>query len=157
VGGMAEVFKARAVGSAGFVRDVVIKRILPGHGRDPEFVRMFVDEAKVLGMLHHPNVAQAYDFGEEDGPLFLALEYVEGPSLSRGLRALRASNRRLPPAIAAYLGREICRALDYVHNVEDAHGTPLGIIHRDVTPSNVMVTPTGGVKLLDFGVAKFVL
>jgi serine/threonine-protein kinase len=151
---MAEVFKARAVGSAGFVRDVVIKRILPGHGHDPDFVRMFVDEAKILARLHHPNVAEAYDFGEEDGLLFLALEYVEGPSLSRVLRALRSANRKMPPAIVAYVAREICRALDYVHRLEDPDGTPLGIIHRDVTPSNIMLTRTGGVKLLDFGVAK---
>jgi serine/threonine-protein kinase len=153
---MAEVFKARAVGCAGFVRDVVIKRILPGHGRDPDFVRMFVDEAKILGMLHHPNVAQAYDFGEEDGMLYLALEYVEGPSLSRVLRTLRSSNRKMSPAIVAYVAREICRALDYVHNLENDDGVPLRVIHRDVTPSNVMLTPAGCVKLLDFGVAKFV-
>src|SRR5215471_9962697 len=93
IGGMAEIFKARAVGSAGFARHVVIKRILPAYGRDPEFVRMFVDEAKILGVLYHPNVVQAYDFGEEDGALFLALEYVEGPSLSRVLRSLRASGK----------------------------------------------------------------
>jgi len=151
---MAAVFKARSVGSAGFVRDVVIKRILPGHGHDPDFVRMFVDEAKILARLHHPNVAEAYDFGEEDGLLFLALEYVDGPSLSRVLRALRSANRKMPPAIVAYVAREICRALDYVHRLEDPDGTPLGIIHRDVTPSNIMLTRTGGVKLLDFGVAK---
>lgn len=155
IGGMAEIFKARALGSAGFARQVVIKRILPAHGQDPDFVRMFVDEAKILGVLHHPNVVQAYDFGEEDGSLFLALEYVEGPSLSRVLRALRASGGTMPPAVVAYVAREICRALDYVHTLRDADGEPLGIIHRDVTPSNVMLTPVGGVKLLDFGVAKF--
>jgi eukaryotic-like serine/threonine-protein kinase len=152
---MAEVFKARAVGTAGFARDVVIKRILPAYGRDPEFVKMFVDEAKILGLLHHPNVVQALDFGEDGGVLFLALEYIEGPSLSRVLRALRGANRRIQPAVAAYIGREICRALDHVHNLNDADGTPLGVVHRDVTPSNVMLTPAGGVKLLDFGVAKF--
>jgi serine/threonine-protein kinase len=155
IGGMAEIFKARAMGSAGFSRQVVIKRILPAYGRDPEFVRMFVDEAKILGVLHHPNVVQAYDFGEEDGALFLALEYVDGPSLSRVLRSLRASGRRMPPAVVAYVAREICRALDYVHTLRDPDEKPLGIVHRDVTPSNVMLTPLGGVKLLDFGVAKF--
>ena len=112
VGGMAEVFKARALGPGGFQRDVVIKRILPAHGRDPEFIRMFVDEAKLLGLLHHPNVVDVYDFGEDDGVLFLALEYVEGPSLSRILRTLRASNRKTPAAIVAYVAREVCRALD---------------------------------------------
>jgi serine/threonine-protein kinase len=154
-GGMAEVFKARALGPAGFEREVVIKRILPAYGRDDDFVRMFADEARILGLVNHPNVVQALEFGEEDGALFLALEYVDGPSLSRILRALRAANRRMPPAVAAYIAREICRALDCVHRLEDEAGVRLDVVHRDVTPSNVIVTPFGGVKLLDFGVAKF--
>jgi serine/threonine protein kinase len=154
-GGMAEVFKARAIGPAGFERDVVVKRILPAYGRDEDFVRMFSDEARILGLIHHPNVVQAFDFGDDDGTLYLALEYVEGPSLSRILRALRAANRRMPPAIAAYIGREICRALDCVHRLQDENGARLEVVHRDVTPSNMIVTPWGGVKLLDFGVAKF--
>ena len=149
------MFKARALGPAGFEREVVIKRILPAYGRDEDFVRMFVDEARILGLIHHPNVVQAFEFGEDDGTLFLALEYVNGPSLSRILRALRAANRRMPPAIAAYVGREICRALDCVHRLEDENGVRLEVVHRDVTPSNIIVTPWGGVKLLDFGVAKF--
>jgi serine/threonine protein kinase len=155
VGGMAEVWRARTVGPGGFERQVVIKRIQPVHGNDPEFVRMFVDEAKILGMLHHPNVVQAYDFGDDDGTLFLALEYVDGPSVSRVLRALRGADRRMPPAVAAYLAREVCRALDYVHNLVGPDGDPLKIVHRDVTPSNIVLTSSGGVKLLDFGVAKF--
>jgi serine/threonine-protein kinase len=155
IGGMAEVFKARTQGPGGFERQVVIKRILPGHTEDPEFVRMFIDEAKILGMLHHPNVVQVYDFGEDEGRLFLALEYVDGPSVSRVLRALRAANRKMPPAVAAYLCREVCRALDYVHGLRGAEGELLNVIHRDVTPSNIVLTSTGGVKLLDFGVAKF--
>jgi len=155
VGGMAQVFKARALGPGGFQRDVVVKRILPEHGRDSEFIRMFVDEAKILGMLHHPNVVQVYDFGEDNGVLFLALEYVEGPSLSRVLRTLRGANKRMPPPIVAFVAREICRALACVHELRDAKGRPLGAIHRDVTPSNVVLTPAGEVKLLDFGVATF--
>jgi len=155
VGGMAEVFKARAIGPAGFERDVVVKRILPVYGRDQDFVRMFADEARILGLIHHPNVVQAFEFGEDEGTLYLALEYVEGPSLSRILRALRAANRRIPPGVAAYIGREICRALDCVHRLEDENGARLEVVHRDVTPSNIIVTPWGGVKLLDFGVAKF--
>jgi len=107
VGGMAQVFKARALGPGGFKRDVVVKRILPEYGRDSEFMRMFVDEAKILGMLHHPNIVQVYDFGDLNGVLFLALEYVEGPSLSRRLRTLRGANKRMPSAIAAFVAREI--------------------------------------------------
>ena len=155
VGGMAEVFKARVAGPGGFARDVVIKRILPAHGSDPEFVRMFADEAKILGRLHHPNVVQVHEFGEDDGMLFLAMEYVEGPSLSRVLRTARATGRKLPPAVVAYVAREICLALDYVHKLSDESGNRLNVIHRDVTPSNILLTPQGGVKLLDFGVATF--
>jgi eukaryotic-like serine/threonine-protein kinase len=155
VGGMAQVFKARALGPGGFRRDVVVKRILPEYSRDSEFIRMFVDEAKILGLLHHPNIVQVYDFGEEDGLLFLALEYVEGPSLSRVLRTLRGANKKMPPAIVAFVAREICRALACVHELCDDQGRPLGAIHRDVTPSNVILTPAGEVKLLDFGVATF--
>lgn len=155
IGGMAEVFKGRALGPGGFARDVVIKRILPAYADDPEFIRMFIDEAKLLGLLHHPNIVDVYDFGEDDGVLFLALEYVEGPSLSRILRTLRASSRKAPAPIVAYIAREVCRALDHVHQLRDRDGRPLDAIHRDVTPSNVIITRTGAVKLLDFGVSTF--
>jgi serine/threonine-protein kinase len=149
---MAEVLRARVTGVGGFQRDVVLKRLLHTRAADPEIVNMFKDEARILGALHHQNVVQALDFDEHDGKLFLVLEYVEGPSLSR---VLRARPEGIPAVIAAYIGREICHALDYVHGFRDADGTPLGLIHRDVTPSNVIVTRTGAVKLLDFGVAKF--
>jgi serine/threonine protein kinase len=151
-GGMAEVFKARVSGVAGFQREVVLKRLHASRNDDPEFVNMFTDEARILGMLHHPNIVQALDFGEEDDKLFLVLEYVEGPSLARVMR----DRRGISPAIVAYLGREICRALDYMHGFKDGGGTALKLIHRDVTPANIIVTPTGTVKLLDFGIAKFV-
>jgi serine/threonine protein kinase len=148
---MAEVFKARVTGASGFQREVVLKRLHASHNDDPELVSMFKDEARILGVLHHPNVVQALDFGESDGQLYLVLEYLEGPSLGRVLRG----ERPVSPAVVAYLGREIARALDYVHNVENTDGTPLRLVHRDVTPSNVIVTPSGTVKLLDFGIAKF--
>ena len=149
---MAEVFKARVRGTAGFRREVVLKRLSAPNGTDAEFVNMFTDEARILGGLHHPNVVQALDFGEDDGQLFLVLEYVDGPSL---LQILNARPHGIPPIFAAYIGRELCRALDYVHRFTDADGTPFGLIHRDVTPANVMLTSTGAVKLLDFGIAKW--
>jgi serine/threonine-protein kinase len=147
---MAEVFKARMTGPAGFCRDVVLKRLLPRTNDDQEFVNMFADEARILGALNHPNVVQAFDFGTDDLEPFLVLEYVEGPSLSRVLR----KGRPVAPAIVAYIGREICRALEHVHGAADTDGTPLRLVHRDVTPSNVIVTPAGAVKLLDFGIAR---
>lgn len=151
VGGMAEVFKARLTGSAGFQRDVVLKRLRGRNLGDPAFAGMLADEARLLGFLRHPNVVQALDFYEEGGQLFLVLEYVEGPSLSGLLR----DGRDIPPAIVAYIGREIGRALDYVHGVRAMDGTPLRVVHQDVTPSNIVLTPDGAVKLLDFGVARF--
>src|SRR5262249_45911109 len=123
--------------------------------RDAEFVRMFIDEAKILGMLHHPNVVHVYDFGEDDGRLFLALEYADGPSLARVLRGLRVAGGRMPPGVAAFVAREVCRALDSVHRLAGPDGAPLGVVHRDVTPSNIIITRAGAVKLLDFGVAKY--
>jgi serine/threonine-protein kinase len=147
---MAEVFKARLTGPAGFRRDVVLKRLLSPRNDDQEFVNMFADEARTLGALNHPNIVQAFDFGTDNLEPFLVLEYVEGPSLSRVLR----KGRPVAPAIVAYIGREICRALDHVHGAADEDGTPLRLVHRDVTPSNVIVTPGGTAKLLDFGIAR---
>jgi serine/threonine-protein kinase len=150
VGGMAEVFKARMTGPAGFSRDVVLKRLRSATNADQEFVNMFADEARILGALNHPNVVQAFDFSTDGVEPFLVLEYVEGPSLWRVMR----KGRPVAPAIVAYVGREICRALDHVHGATDPDGTPLRLVHRDVTPSNVIVTPAGAVKLIDFGIAR---
>jgi eukaryotic-like serine/threonine-protein kinase len=155
VGGMAEVFKARSRGPGGFERTVVVKRILPACGRDPAFVRMFVAEAKILGMVSHPNIVQAYDFGESDGTLFLVLEYVDGPSLGSAMSALRKAGRAVPPLVAARIAHEVCRALDHVHNLKGSDGISLNVVHRDVTPSNVLLSSAGNVKLLDFGIAKY--
>jgi serine/threonine protein kinase len=155
VGGMAEVFKAHYSSPGGAKRTVVVKRILPTFSRDPNFVTMFVAEAQILGLLHHPNVVQAHDFGESDGTLFLVLEYVDGPSISTALAALRRLKRKMPPVAAAYFAREVCRALDHVHTLKGSDGEPLNVIHRDVSPANIILTNAGGIKLLDFGVAKY--
>jgi serine/threonine-protein kinase len=154
VGGMAEVFRARARGPGGYERELVIKQILPGFADDPEFVRMFVAEAKILGMLHHPNIVEIYDFGEDQGRHFLALQYVEGPSVADILARLRRKRGRMPPAMAALIAQQVCQGLSAVHDLRGPEGRPLNVIHRDVTPSNIVVTLPGLVKLLDFGVAK---
>ena len=155
VGGMAEVYKATHTLPGGGRRTVVVKRILQVLSRNDAFTRLFVAEAQVLGLLHHPNVVQAHDFGESDGTLFLVLEYVEGPSVSTALLGLRAAGQRMPPVAAAHFASEVCRALEYVHCLKGGDGEALNIIHRDVTPSNIVLTMSGGIKLLDFGVAKY--
>jgi serine/threonine protein kinase len=154
-GGMAEVFKAHHATPRGLQRTVVIKRILPHLSRDPKFVQMFVSEAQILGLLHHPNVIRAYDFGESEGTLFMVLEYVDGPSLHDALVTLRAQAQRMPLLAAAHFALEVARALAHVHNLAGGDGESLNVIHRDVTPSNIILTNDGGIKLLDFGVAKY--
>jgi serine/threonine protein kinase len=154
VGGMAEAFRARAHGPGGYQRQLVIKRILPHLAEDPDFVRAFVDEAKILGMLNHPNVVGVYDFGEDQGRHYLALEFLDGPSLASIVERAGRQGTPIPIGIIAYAGREICNGLSAVHTMRDPLGNAMGVIHRDVSPSNVMTTLNGGVKLLDFGVAK---
>ena len=153
-GGMAEVLLARFGGADGFSRHVVIKRILPQHSENVAFVQMFRDEARITAQLLHGNIVQVLEFGCEDGHHHLVLEYVPGVSLSTLLSALKAQNRRLSVAEAAYVTTEVARALDYAHRKRGADGAPLMIVHRDVSPSNVLLSNEGEVKLLDFGIAR---
>lgn len=153
-GGMAEAFRARAHGPGGHQRDLIIKRILPHLAKETDFVRGFVDEAKILGMLNHPNVVGVYDFGVDDDRHFLALEYLDGPSVAEILTRTKNRGATIPAAIAAYIAREVSQGLAAVHTLRGPDGRPLEVIHRDVSPSNVMTTTSGAVKLLDFGLAK---
>lgn len=150
---MAEVWKARVAGPRGFARTVVVKRVLPHLVEDLEFVRMFLAEAKLSARLVHANIVSVFDLGDSDGQYYLAMEYVRGKDLIALLRA-SAGQGPLPVGFAAFVVREVCRALDYAHNLTGDDGQPLRLIHRDVSPSNVMIGFDGGVKLLDFGVAK---
>jgi hypothetical protein len=149
-GGMGRVLLAKRVGAHGFEKLVAVKVIRGELVRYDEIRRMFLDEAKVLSNLAHPAVAQVYDFGEERGTLFLAMEYISGLSLSR-LRAMQ--DGPLPPSVAARLVAETCRGLHAAHELKDLAGKPLGVVHRDVTPQNLMLTFDGKVKILDFGIA----
>ncbi len=155
-GGMAEVFVAHREAAHGFLRRVALKTILPQYASDPEFVAMFADEARLVARLEHPAIAQVFDFGEADGALFLAMEYVDGTSLSRLLRAVSATRdpSSIPLATILHVGIEVARALAYAHHARDPHGTPLGIVHRDVSPANILLGRRGEVKLVDFGIAR---
>jgi len=152
-GGMAEVWKAKMQGPAGFSRTLVVKRILPHLVEDETFVQMFVAEARLSARLNHTNIVQVYELGDVNGEYFLAMEYVRGRDLVSVMRAqiLRGAP---DPGLAAYVMREVCRALAYAHSLVGDDGQVLRLIHRDVSPSNVMISFDGAVKLLDFGIAK---
>ena len=153
-GGMADVYKGRVSGPQGFERTFVVKRILPHLSDDATFIKMFVEEAKLSARLAHPNIVQIFELGAVEGEYFLSMEYIRGRDLSETMRAIWKTMGPPPPEIVAYIGREACRALSYAHSLTDERGGPLGMIHRDVSPSNIMLSYEGAVKLLDFGIAK---
>jgi serine/threonine protein kinase len=153
-GGMAEIFLGRVVGPSGFERPVVIKRILPHLATQASFVDMFLDEARIVSGIRHENVVQVQELGHDDGELFLVMEYLEGETASTLMKRLVARGRSLPYALAAHLVAEACAGLHAAHELTDHEGRKQSLVHRDVTPQNIFVTYTGGVKLLDFGIAK---
>src|SRR5580704_7066858 len=154
VGGMAEVFRAVMPGVEGFQRTFVVKRILTERAQSPYFVDMFVQEARINALLHHPNIVQVFDFGNVGGTYFLAMEYLRGRDVSEILKRLRNRERPCPVGVAAYIAQEVAAALGYAHTLCGADGTPFNIVHRDVSPSHILCLRAGGVKLLDFGIAK---
>jgi serine/threonine protein kinase len=151
-GGMAEVFLARQRGPEGFDRRVAVKRILPHLAEAPDFVKMFLSEARLAARLTHPNIVHIYELGQVDGDFFIAMEYVDG--VHAGQLMTEVMTDRLPPALVARVGADAAGALAYAHRLEDADGTPLGLVHRDVSPHNLMVSYDGVTKLVDFGIAK---
>jgi len=153
-GGTAEIFLAKQHGAQGFEKTVVLKRIFTTFYADPQFRHMLVDEAHIAMTLNHSNVVQVLDLGEADGRYFLALELVDGWTLDRVLRRSKAAGVPAPPALALYVTAEVCRALAYAHNKKRSDGQPLGIVHRDISPHNVLLSEEGEVKLTDFGIAK---
>jgi eukaryotic-like serine/threonine-protein kinase len=153
-GGMAEVYKAKAHGVEGFEKTLVIKRILPELSQNPRFVEMFVNEAKIAVTLSHANIVQVFDLGLAENTYFIAMEYVAGMDTATLLKKLKRLNRRLPVEIAAYIVSEVAKGLDYAHRRRDAKMRSLNIVHRDVSPQNVLLSYEGEVKLTDFGIAK---
>ncbi|WP_224247431.1 serine/threonine-protein kinase [Hyalangium gracile] len=154
VGGMAEIWLAKQLGLQGFEKLVVVKRILDQHSTEKEFVQMFLDEARLAATLNHPNVVQIYDLGQEQSSFYIAMEFIAGHDLLAILRKGKRAQVALPPAIAARLVAGACEGLHYAHTRKDNAGNPLNIVHRDVSPSNILVTYEGGVKVVDFGIAK---
>jgi serine/threonine-protein kinase len=153
-GGMGVVYYAMIEGPQGFIRPCVVKRIVPELARDEGFIQSLVAEARLSGLLVHPGIVQVYEFGELDGEYFLAMEYVEGVSLHEALRHAQRTEHPLPPGTVCYLAAELALALGYAHALHDHAGRALEIVHRDVSPSNVMLGRSGTVKLLDFGIAR---
>jgi len=153
-GGMAELFLARQVGVAGFERVLAIKRILPHLTEDPEFVEMFVNEAKIAAQITHPNVVQIYDFGTVTGTYYIAMEYVMGKSLAAVLSTGKERGQWIPPHQAVQITARIASGLDHAHRGQTMSGEPLGIIHRDISPQNILLGYNGDIKLVDFGIAK---
>lgn len=154
MGGMAEVYVAHRAGPRGFAKRFAVKRILPELAQDARFVAMFCDEARICAALCHPNIVQVVDFGEANGELFMAMEFVDGVSLARLLRSVSARREHFPLAIALHIVHEVLRGLAFAHQARDEHGRPLGIVHRDVSPGNVLIGRSGDVKLGDFGIVR---
>src|SRR5215472_17426328 len=150
---MAEIFLAQSHGPEGFEKQVVIKRIRSALADDPSFVQMFIAEARVASKLNHANVVHIFDFDEHEDSYYLAMEYVRGKSLAEVSRRVRTLGKSFPPVLAAQVALEVARGLAYAHRLTE-HGQSLGLVHRDVTPHNVLLSFDGAVKLTDFGIAK---
>jgi serine/threonine protein kinase len=154
VGGMAEVFKAKAFGVEGFERLVAVKRILPSIAEDVEFITMFIDEAKIAVQLTHANIAQIFDLGRVSDSYFIAMEFVHGKDLRAIFDRARKRGEPLPVPMACYVIMKVCEGLDYAHNKKDSAGRDLHLVHRDVSPQNILISYDGEVKIIDFGIAK---
>ncbi len=154
LGGMAEIFLAKSLGAEGFQRDVVIKRILPSYSEDEAFVAMFIDEARIAARLHHPNIVQIFDFDKAEDSYYIAMEFVDGRDLRKVLdRGLR-TGKRLTPLRAMHVVADIAAGLRHAHIARGDDGKPLNVVHRDVSPHNIVMAFGGESKILDFGIAK---
>ena len=154
VGGMAEVFVAKAFGVEGFERILAIKKILPTMAEDEEFITMFIDEARISVQLTHANIVHIHELGRHDDAYYIAMEYVSGKDLRALLERFRRRGELMPTAMAVFVATRICEGLDYAHRRRDGRGQELKIIHRDVSPQNILLSYEGEVKIIDFGIAK---
>ncbi len=153
-GGMAEVFLGESSSVQGFVKTVAIKRVLPHLCQNPKFIQMFLDEVRLSARLNHANIVTVFDVGASENTYFLVMEYVDGTNLKELLESARKRQRQLEPKQGAYIGIEACRGLSYAHHLSDESGESLHIVHRDISPPNIMITKQGEIKVADFGLAK---
>ncbi|PID38596.1 MAG: hypothetical protein CSB49_04785 [Proteobacteria bacterium] len=154
IGGMAEIYKATLYGVSGFEKAMVVKQILPQYARNAEFIKMFIDEAKISVSLSHGNIIPVYELGRIDGIYFIAMEYVDGKNLGEIFEAAKSRGMPISVEHAIFIAIEVCKGLDYAHRRSDDEGQPLGVVHRDLSPGNVLVTRAGEIKITDFGIAK---
>ena len=153
-GGMAEVYLAQVTVAEGLSKRVVIKKIRKELADQPEFTRMFVDEAKIALGLNHANIVQVFDFGQVHGSFYLAMELIEGVDLMGLMHRVHARGDRIPVVIAGYIAHQVAAGLAHAHLRRDDFGAPIGIVHRDISPHNIMLSHAGTVKILDFGIAR---
>jgi serine/threonine protein kinase len=155
IGGMAEVFLARLEGAGGFQKSLVLKLILPAFADEPAFVELFFREAKIAARLNHPGIVQVFDFGSTDGEHYLAMEYVDGLTLRQLIQREWGEERPIPLPLALRILAQCCDALGYAHTfVHPETRVPMGVLHRDLSPENILLSHSGGVKLSDFGLAR---
>lgn len=154
VGGMAEIYKAKTFGAEGFEKLLAIKRILPHCAADKDFISMLIDEAKLSVLLSHANIVQVYDLGKVGDDFFISMEYISGVNLRDLVYRCRELGKTIPTDIAVYILSEICKGLDYAHRKTDMNGQPLNLVHRDISPQNILISYEGEVKIVDFGIAK---
>jgi len=153
-GGMAEIFLAKAMSIQGMEKLVAIKRVLPSLTKNEKFISMFLDEARLSIALNHANIVQVFDVNQSGGTYFIVMEYVEGFNVRRIFQKASEVGYRIPLASACYLMMEVCKGLEHAHTKKDAAGKPLRIVHRDLSPPNVLISKSGEVKITDFGLAK---
>jgi serine/threonine protein kinase len=153
-GGMAEVFLGESSSVQGFVKTVAIKRVLPHLCQNPKFMQMFLDEARLSARLNHANIVTVFDVGASENTYFLVMEFVDGTNLKELMENAKKRQRQLEPKQSAYIGVEACRGLSYAHQLRDEAGNSLNIVHRDISPPNIMITKQGEIKVADFGLAK---
>jgi len=157
VGGMSEVYRAKFFGAERFEKILAIKKLLPNIAEDEEFVEMFINEAKLASQLTHSNICQIYDLGKIDGNLFIAMEYIWGKDLLQIINYFRKRRDFMPPPMASYIATRVCEGIDYAYHKRGPQGMPLKIIHRDVSPQNILISYDGEIKIIDFGIAKATL